>query len=122
MNRQSTSENHIFPVNVIEQTNLQKLSLVLLLLATFLELGPIVLLINNRADVSAILFMGLCYQLGNLAASSIPLRGSHVIFILCLASIASLSFSIQSPELLYLSVGLTSLALQKTRRYVVAIN
>lgn len=109
-------------INEGQRSSLKLIFLVLSFMSSFLELGPIILLITNQANLQSVLFMGFCYQIGNLAASSIPLKRTHVIFTLGCAVIASLLFTIQTPGLLYLSVGLTSLALQKTRRYVVAIN
>lgn len=95
--------------------------LLLSMLSSMMELGPIVLLILSGKSLVEILVGGLLYQLGNLFASSVTLRKSLVVGSLLAATILS-GFSQGSVLAFYGSVFLASVGLQKVRRFVTAIN
>jgi len=95
--------------------------LLLSMLSSLLELGPVVLLIATMHHPSEILGAGLAYQIGNLAASTLRMSRTLVISFLLGAAVCA-ALARETTGLFYVSVLLTSLGTQKLRRFSVAIN
>jgi hypothetical protein len=104
-----------------ESRVLDAVFLLLSMLSSIMELGPVVLLILSGRSLVEILVGGLLYQLGNLFASSVALRKSLVVGSLLAATILS-GFSSGSILAFYCSIFLASIGLQKVRRFVTAVN
>ena len=95
--------------------------LFLSLLSSILELGPVILLISKSMMPVEILGVALTYQIGNLVASTIRIDKRKVVALLFIAVVCVYLSSINW-FLFYPTIMLLSLGLQKTRRFVAAIN
>ena len=104
-----------------ESRILNTIFLVVSLLSSIFELGPVVLLIANGYSLPEILAGGISYQVGNLAASTV--KGSRALVIVLLILASGLAYFVPGNiAFIYPSLILTSLGIQKVRRFLLAIN
>lgn len=93
------------------------LYLFLSFLASLIELGPVILLLAAKNSILNALFVGLCYQLGNLIPGVVRLPSKLLITITivgCLFSVFSSNFAFT----FYIAVALASISLQSLRRTI----
>jgi len=93
------------------------LYLFLSFLASLMELGPVILLLDSQYSVLSALFIGFCYQLGNLIPSIARLPSKLLIIITIIGCLFSV-FSEDFPFAFYVAVTLGSIVLQSLRRSI----
>jgi len=101
--------------------HLQIIFLMLSFASSFLELGSVIFLISRGYPINSVLLIGLCYQIGNLAAGLVKLSRGAVISALVLTTGLTI-FLPTSEGATFVSILLISLAVQKMRRYVTTVN
>lgn len=91
--------------------------LALSMLSGFVELGSVVLLLDNYSSVTAILTAGLAYQSGNLIAGTVKSSARVVFIILFFALLSALAYSLNRNLLfLYIATAGASISIQRLRR------
>lgn len=109
-NNQSKSDN-----------NLQIFFVILNFMSSFFELGSLILLLKRGESLNSLLIIGLSYQLGNLIASSIKFTRNSILLLIFFALLVTINLP-WFPNLIYPSIGLASLIIQESRRYVTSAN
>ncbi|MDL1944714.1 hypothetical protein FBQ99_20495 [Chloroflexi bacterium CFX2] len=93
------------------------LYLFLSFLASLIELGPVILLLVTKNSILSALFVGLCYQLGNIIPGVVRLPRKLLVITIIVGCLFSVVSS-HSPFAFYISVTLASIGLQSLRRAI----
>lgn len=88
--------------------------------ASLLELGPLVVLLENKKGIIELLIAGLAYQVGNAAPRPAAVSGRYTVTVVAIGAAALLMFLPLGTAAWFVAIALLSWALQVTRRKVTA--